>query len=76
MTRRSGIAVQRRGFPFKQGPRDWLCQAAGAAAPLTGSAVRKATGVGDHLESLFIMKYTIGSTSGKATTMAASARST
>ena len=32
--------------PFKQGPRDWLCQTAGAAAPSGGSAVREATSVG------------------------------
>ena len=32
---------------FKQGPRIWLCQAAGAAAPSGGgSAVRVATSVG------------------------------
>ena len=31
---------------FKQGPRDWLCQTAGAAAPSGGSAVREATSVG------------------------------
>ncbi len=32
--------------PFKQGPRDWLSQTAGAAAPPGGSAVREATSVG------------------------------
>ena len=32
--------------PFKQGPRDWLCQTAGAAAPSGGSVVREATSVG------------------------------
>ena len=32
--------------PFKQGPRDWLRQTAGAAAPPGGSAVREATSVG------------------------------
>ncbi len=33
---------------FQQGPRDWLCQTAGAAAPPGGSAVREATSVGAH----------------------------
>ena len=32
--------------PFKQGPRDWLCQTAGAAAPSGGSAVHEVTSVG------------------------------
>ena len=32
--------------PHQQGPRDWLCQTAGAAAPSGGSAVREATSVG------------------------------
>ncbi len=32
--------------PFKQGPRDWLRQTAGAAAPPGGSVVRQATSVG------------------------------
>ena len=32
--------------PFKQGPRGWLCQTAGATAPSGGSAVREATSVG------------------------------
>ena len=31
---------------FKSGPRIWLCQSAGAAAPAGGSAVREATSVG------------------------------
>jgi hypothetical protein len=31
---------------FMHGPRDWLCQTAGAAAPAGGSAVREATSVG------------------------------
>ena len=31
---------------FKQGPRIWLCQPVGAAAPSGGSAVRAATSVG------------------------------
>ena len=32
--------------PFKQGPRDWLCQTAGAAARSEGSAVHAVTSVG------------------------------
>ena len=32
--------------PFKQGPRNRLGRAAGAAAPSGGSAVREATSVG------------------------------
>ncbi len=32
--------------PFKQGPRDWLCQTAGTTDPPGGSAVRAATSVG------------------------------
>ena len=32
--------------PPQPGPRDWLCQTAGAAAPPGGSAVREATSVG------------------------------
>ena len=35
--------------PFKQGPRDWLSQTAGAAAPSGGSAVHAVTSVGAHL---------------------------
>ena len=31
---------------FKQGPRDWLCQTAGAAAPSGGSVVHEVTSVG------------------------------
>ena len=31
---------------FKQGPRDWLCQTEGAAAPSGGSAVHNVTSVG------------------------------
>jgi len=31
---------------FKQGPRDWLCQTAGAAVPSGGSAVHEVTSVG------------------------------
>jgi CheY-like chemotaxis protein len=34
------------GVLVKQGPQNWLCQAAGAAAPSGGSAVREATSVG------------------------------
>ena len=34
-----------RGFEFKQGPRDWPCQTAGAAAPAGG---RKPPAVGDR----------------------------
>ena len=34
------------GSSFKQGPRDWLRQTAGAAPPPGGSAVREATSVG------------------------------
>jgi hypothetical protein len=33
---------------FKQGPRDLLCQTAGAAAPSGGSAVHEVTSVGVH----------------------------
>ena len=32
--------------PFRQGPRDWLRQTAGAAAPSGGSAVHVVTSVG------------------------------
>ena len=32
--------------PFKPGPRDWLCQTAGAAAPSGGSVVHEVTSVG------------------------------
>ncbi len=32
--------------PFKQGPRNRLCRAAGAAAPSGGNVVREATSVG------------------------------
>ena len=35
--------------PIQQGPRDWLCQTAGAVAPSGGSAVREATSVGAFL---------------------------
>ena len=38
--------TQKKTAPFKPGPRDWLCQTAGAAAPSGGSAVREATSVG------------------------------
>jgi hypothetical protein len=31
---------------YKQGPRDWLCQTAGAAAPPGGSVVHQVTSVG------------------------------
>ena len=31
---------------FKQGPRDWLCQTAGAASPSGGSVVHEVTSVG------------------------------
>ena len=36
-------------IPHQQGPRDWLRQTAGAAAPSGGSAVREATSVGAFL---------------------------
>ena len=32
--------------PFKQGPRHWLCQTAGAAEPSGGSVVHEVTSVG------------------------------
>ena len=32
--------------PFKQGPRNWLSQAAGAAAPSGGSALHEVKSVG------------------------------
>jgi hypothetical protein len=33
-------------FPFKQGPQNWLCQAAGAAAPAGGSVLHEVKSVG------------------------------
>ena len=39
------MIVTERGFKFKQGPRDWLGQTAGAAAPSGG---RKPHAVGDR----------------------------
>ena len=33
----------------KQGPRDWLCQTAGAAAPLGGRELREANDRGGHI---------------------------
>ena len=46
-----GVSARLGGFTagsgsFKQGPRDWLCQTAGAAAPSGGSAVHAVTSVG------------------------------
>ena len=35
--------------PFKQGPRDWLCQTAGAAAPSGGRELREANERGGHI---------------------------
>ncbi len=32
--------------PFQQGPRIWLCQSAGAAAPSGGSALHEVKSVG------------------------------
>ncbi len=34
------------GILFKQGPRDWLCQTAGAAAPSGGSEPHEVGSVG------------------------------
>src|SRR5215207_8119359 len=40
------------GSPSKQGPRDWLCQTAGAAAPSGGSEPHAVGSVGAQLLSL------------------------
>jgi hypothetical protein len=37
---------QCRGYSFKQGPRNRLCRAAGAAAPPGGSALHEVKSVG------------------------------
>ena len=36
---------------FKQGPRDWLCQIAGAAAPLGGRELREANDRGGNIHA-------------------------
>jgi hypothetical protein len=40
--------VERKGSSIKQGPRDWLCQTAGAAAPSGGRKLREASDHGGH----------------------------
>ncbi len=44
----------RESHPFKQGPRDWLCQTAGAAAPSGGQeATRSERPWGQHMIGVF-----------------------
>jgi len=43
----NAVSSKRGGnLPFKQGPRIWLCQSAGAAAPEGGRALREASNRG------------------------------
>ena len=44
----SGASAQKGERLFEQGPRDWLRQTAGAAAPSGGSAVHKVTSMGAY----------------------------
>ena len=43
-------------LPFKPGPRDWLCQTAGAAAPSGGRELREANERGGHMLHKFIFE--------------------
>jgi len=45
-------AIDRGDFQFKQGPRDWLSQTAGAAAPSGGRELREATDRGGDIIDL------------------------
>jgi hypothetical protein len=51
-----------RALSFKPGPRIWLCQYAGAAAPSGGRELREASDRGGYFNQPRFLKYHIGTT--------------
>ena len=63
------ITAKNRAGVFKQGPQDWLCQPAGAAAPSGGRALHAVSNRGGSLYNRWLFKTQLRPSALKATSL-------